>query len=103
MKVKLVRDKLESVLMEQKRDIFRLEVGSHRHIALLASKLSEETNEALKEISQYWNKPTDSNKDKLIEELADVLTVIKGICKMLGVSESEFIASYNKNCPKGEK
>jgi predicted house-cleaning noncanonical NTP pyrophosphatase (MazG superfamily) len=73
---KLVRDKIPVLIQNNNEEVVVKKVAAKELLSLLKSKMVEEAYEL------YWSK-TDENT---IEEMADVLEVIHGVCKAFGMS-----------------
>lgn len=108
MKLKLVRDKLRTALIEQDKSIMDYDMSKRGYHLIVMEKLQEECNEVCAEINiisgmdqaEHESLKKDERmmavvKDGLTEELSDVLTVIDTIKELYGISDSELSAAYN--------
>ena len=76
---KLVRDKIPIKIKSNDETVISTNVTSNELIHLLKEKAVEEAYEF------YWS----SQNDNMIEEIADILDVIKGSCKAFGINFNE--------------
>jgi predicted house-cleaning noncanonical NTP pyrophosphatase (MazG superfamily) len=86
---KLVRDKIPAMISENDEIVKIRKVSPEELLPLLKAKAVEEANEF------YWARTDDDN----IEEMSDVLEVLRGACKLynLTLSDLEDIANKKKN------
>lgn len=88
MREKLIRDKLVSEI-----DPSRIRTATDdEYQALLRHKLLEEADEVFK----------TQSKDELVEEIADVLTVLKALCESNNIVNEAFDKAQSKSLEKGE-
>lgn len=88
MREKLIRDKLVSEIAPE-----RIRVASEEeYLVLLRHKLLEEADEVFRAESL----------EKLTEEVADVMQVLKHICEANGITEQMFDKLIAKSSEKGE-
>ena len=94
---KLVRDDIPILIADSgKRVTFEVIKGDNRFIDCLTRKLTEECYE----LSSAMVK---NDKDMVLEEAADVCTVVLAICEYFGLSAVQLDGKYHeKVCDAGE-
>lgn len=89
---KLVRDNIPSIIEADGRTPeTRVVKDKQAHIKVLKKKLDEEVKELKQELTVFHNPNLDSVcKEKLTEEMADVLEVLAAITELTGI-ETEYL------------
>lgn len=87
---KLVRDKIPVKIEDNHETVISTKVSPKQLVDLLKEKVVEEAFE------MYWS----SDNDHLIEEVADILEVLRGTCKAYGIDFSEIENIANKKREK---
>lgn len=88
---KLVRDNIAKIASAEKdKRNFRI-ADDHEMPHLFSQKLKEECAEVCQEIDR-----SSFEKDKLIEELGDLMEVVDGICAHYGITKEELLLKKNE-------
>lgn len=89
---KLIRDNIPELIKESGEVCdYAVVQNDEFYISLLKDKLIEEVNEFL------WAEPTI---ERNLEELVDVITVIKALVAALNISEADFETKYKEKLAK---
>jgi predicted house-cleaning noncanonical NTP pyrophosphatase (MazG superfamily) len=89
---KLVRDKIAEFVFKERGEVLTTRLASEEEmLSLLKNKLVEEANEVLNATSN----------DNLIEELADVLEVLKALIVKQNIAEEVFKKREDKCLERG--
>jgi len=83
---KLVRDKIPALIEDNNEKVLSKKVAPKELLRLLKNKIVEEANEL------HWSKNDEDN----IEEMSDVLEVLRGICRIYGMELSQLEAIANE-------